>query len=56
MPLSVVANREHYADGHEKTWLLIDPKEVQDPRKAAQDYPIRTTTEERYRQINPNVA
>jgi hypothetical protein len=51
VPLSVVANREHYADGHEETWLLIDTKEVQDPRKAAQDYHIRIATEERYRQI-----
>jgi hypothetical protein len=51
VPLSVVANREYYADGHEETWLLIDTKEVQDPKKTAQDYHIRTATEERYRQI-----
>ncbi len=25
---SVVANSEHYADGHEEVWLLLDTKEV----------------------------
>ncbi len=51
VPLSVVANREHYADGHEKTWLLIDTKKVKDPTEVHQEYHLRTTTEERYRQI-----
>ncbi len=51
VPLSVVANREHYADGHEQIWLLIDTKEVHDPRQARQDYHLRTATEERYRQL-----
>ena len=32
-------------------WGKNHTKEVQDPRKAAQDYHIRTATEERYRQI-----
>jgi len=51
VPLNVIANREHYADGHQKTWLLIDTKEVQDPTKNTELYHLRTTTEERYRQI-----
>jgi hypothetical protein len=51
VPLSVVANREHYADGHKKTWLLIDTKEVEDPRKDKEQYHLRTSTEERYRQL-----
>ena len=51
VPLCVVANREHYADGHEKTWLLIDTKEVQDPTEAHQEYHLRIATEERYRQL-----
>jgi hypothetical protein len=51
VPLSVVANRERYADGHEQMWLLIDTKEVQNPCQARQDYHLRTTTEERYRQL-----
>jgi hypothetical protein len=51
VPLSVVANREHYADGHEKIWLLIDTKEVHNPCQAREDYHLRTATEERYRQL-----
>lgn len=51
VPLSVVANREHYADGHQETWLLIDTKEVKDPSKDKDEYHLRTTTEERYRQF-----
>ena len=51
VPLSVVANREHYADGHEEMWLLIDTKEVEDPTNTRQDYHLRIATEERYRQL-----
>jgi hypothetical protein len=51
VPLSVVANREHYADGHEKIWLLIDTKEVHNPCQVREDYHLRTATEERYRQL-----
>lgn len=51
VPLSVVANKEIYADGHEKIWLLIDTKDVKDPREKRQEYHLRIATEERYRQI-----
>jgi hypothetical protein len=52
VPLSVVANRETYADGHQKTWLLIDTKEVEvDPTEASKEYRLRTTIEERHRQL-----
>ena len=51
IPLSVIANREWYADGHEETWLLIDTKEIQDPCQAREDYHLRTMIEERYRQL-----
>jgi len=51
VPLSVVANRETYADGHEKVWLLIDTKEVEDPTAASEEYHLRTTIEERHRQL-----
>ncbi len=43
----MVANREHYADGHTEIWFLIDTKEVQDPRQARQEYGLRPSTEER---------
>lgn len=52
VPLSVVANREHYADGHEETWLLLSTqKHIHNPATARQDYHLRTSTEERYRQL-----
>jgi hypothetical protein len=51
VPLTVVANREHYADGHQNIWFLIDTQEVQDPRQARQEYGLRPSTEERYRQL-----
>jgi hypothetical protein len=51
VPLTVVANREHYADGHQETWLLIDTKQVRDPTQSHQQYHLRTTIEERYRQL-----
>ena len=51
VPLSVVANKEIYADGHEQIWLLIDTQNVKDPGEKRQEYHLRTATEERYRQI-----
>jgi len=51
VPLTVVANREHYADGHTEIWFLIDPREVQDPSQSRQQYHLRTSIEERYRQL-----
>ena len=51
VPLTVVANREHYADGHTEIWFLIDTREVQDPSQPRQQYHLRTSTEERYRQL-----
>jgi len=51
VPLTVVANREHYADGHQEIWFLIDTKEVKDPTETQQEYHLRPSTEERYRQL-----
>ena len=51
VPLTVIANKDIYADGHEQIWLLIDTKDLQDPRQAAKDYHLRICTEERYRQF-----
>jgi hypothetical protein len=51
VPLSVVANKEIYADGHEKIWLLIDTKDVGDPQEEGKEYHLRIAIEERYRQV-----
>jgi hypothetical protein len=49
--LTVVANREHYADGHQEIWFLIDTQEDQDPSQTRHEYHLRPSTEERYRQL-----
>ena len=51
VPLSVVANREHYADGHQDLWFLIDTRKVKNPERTQQEYHLRVCTEERYRQL-----
>jgi Transposase DDE domain len=51
VPLSVVANREHYADGHQEIWFLIDTQKVKNPERTQQEYHLRVSTEERYRQL-----
>lgn len=51
VPLTVVANRECYADGNEKTWYLLDTKQVRDPGKSRDEYRLRTAIEERYRHL-----
>jgi hypothetical protein len=51
VPLTVVANKEVYADGHKKIWLLVDTKDIKDPRQAAKQYHLRIATEERYRHL-----
>ena len=51
VPLTVVANRETYADGHRDIWLLADTKEVKDPVLTRREYGLRTAIEERYRQL-----
>jgi len=51
LPLSVVASRDTYADGHTKTWYLLDTQAEGDPIKSREEYALRTSIEERYRQL-----
>lgn len=51
VPLTVVASRELYADGHEETWYLLDTKKVWDAKRSRQEYHLRTSIEERYRHL-----
>jgi len=51
IPLSVIVNREHYADGHEEIWMLADTKKVAQGAGSRDDYRLRTGIEERYRQL-----
>jgi hypothetical protein len=47
----VVANRERYGDGHQEIWFLIDTREVDNPEQTQQEYHLRVSTKERYRQL-----
>jgi hypothetical protein len=51
VPLNVTVNREHYADGHIDTWMLIDTRSSGKPAVARNDYKLRTGIEERHRQL-----
>lgn len=51
VPLSVIINKEIYADGHEETWMLLDTKEVVNAAAARDEYRLRTGIEERHRQL-----
>ena len=51
VPLTVVATREHYGDGHEKTWLLLDTRADRDAAEVRAEYRLRSAIEERYRQL-----
>jgi hypothetical protein len=51
VPMTVIANRETYADGHEQRWLLLSTQSMHNPATARQEYHLRQATEERYRQL-----
>lgn len=51
VPLNVIVNREIYADGHPEYWVLLDTAPVADAAEGRQDYRLRTTIEERHRQL-----
>jgi len=44
-------NMDLYADGHQEIWFLIDTREVKEPERTQQEYHLRVSTEERYRQL-----
>ena len=51
IPLQAIVNREVYGDGHYDYWVLLDTGPVSDPAQSRQDYTLRTTIEERHRQL-----
>jgi hypothetical protein len=51
VPLNLTVNREHYADGHEDTWVLVDTGNAGKSACARNDYRLRTGIEERHRQL-----
>ncbi len=51
IPLDVLVNRESYADGHRDYWVLLDTAPIREPARTRQAYGLRTTIEERHRQL-----
>lgn len=51
VPLTVVANREQYADGRTKVWFLLTTKKARSATTPREEYQLRTAIEERHRQL-----
>ncbi|MBI5193350.1 MAG: hypothetical protein HZA08_07930 [Nitrospirae bacterium] len=51
VPLDAVVNKEVFADGSEDYWVLLSTEPISDPALGRQDYALRTTIEERHRQL-----
>jgi hypothetical protein len=51
VPLNVIFNKDIDADGQEDNWMLITTAPVSDPGLERQDYALRSTIEERHRQL-----
>jgi hypothetical protein len=51
IPLNVLVNREIDADGHTDYWVLLDTAPIREPARTRQAYGLRTTIEERHRQL-----
>lgn len=51
IPLDVLVNREIYADGHADYWVLLDTAPIREPARTRQAYGLRTSIEERHRQL-----
>lgn len=51
IPLQALVNREVYGDGHYDYRVLLDTGPVSDPARIRRDYALRTTIEERHRQL-----
>ena len=51
IPLNVLVNRETYADGHTDYWGLLDTRSIREPARTRQEYLLRSSIEERHRQL-----
>jgi hypothetical protein len=51
IPLDVIVNKEISVDGQKDYWMLISTAPVTDPGLGRQEYALRTTIEERHRQL-----
>lgn len=54
VPINLIVNRDTYADGHERFWILLDTKPLDGPACALErreEFAIRTEIEEGHRQL-----
>lgn len=51
VPLHAVVHREIYSDGRREHWVLLDTAAIADPLATRQEYALRTSIEERHRQL-----
>jgi len=49
--IHAVVNREIDSDGHREHWVLLDTAPIADPLATRQEYGLRTSIEERHRQL-----
>jgi hypothetical protein len=51
IPLHALVNREIYSDGHREYWVLLDTAPITDALATRAQYRLRTSIEERHRQL-----
>jgi len=51
VPIHAVVNRESWSDGHAEYWVLLDTAPIPDALHTRQEYGLRTSIEERHRQL-----
>ena len=51
VPIHAVVNRESSSDGHWEYWVLLDTAPIPDALRTRQEYGLRTSIEERHRQL-----
>lgn len=51
VPIHAVVNREIHSDGHREHWVLLDTGPIPGPLVTRQEYGLRTSIEERHRQL-----
>jgi Transposase DDE domain len=51
VPIHAVVNREIYSDGRREHWVLLDTAPIVEPLATRQEYGLRTSIEERHRQL-----
>jgi hypothetical protein len=51
VPIHAVVNRETDSDGHREHWVLLDTAPIPEPLVTREEYGLRTSIEERHRQL-----